>query len=171
MKKGLLIILGSILSFMGYTQQLKEETVDANGKKIKRTTADYVYSSSKNGFITSECYRVDNDYYLMLRITTTNTVYTVKESMPLIIKLADDNTLRLKVLADVTSAVGKGIQASYGEERYGAAVTIKLTFEQKDALIKNPIKLLRIYYDNVSDDYEVKSKVKNVIQKQLKLIN
>ncbi len=171
MKKLIITILIATGSMASFSQEIKEEKVDpVTGQPYKITKAEFIYSTASNEYITAECIRKGNDYSLVLRVTTTNTVYTVKQGKPLILKLANDSSLRLTVPVDFTSKIGNGIAGSFGQIKYGVTMEFKLNEHDKNALMNTPLKLIRMYADNFSNDYELKSKYKNIIAKQMALI-
>ena len=172
MKKLIIILILFTGSLASFSQKIKEQKTDpVTGQQIKSTIAEFIYSTFNNEYVTSECIRKGDNYSLVLRITTTNTVYTVQQGKPLIIKLSNDSSLRLTVPIDFTSKIGSGIAGSFGQIKYGVTIEFKLNAHDKASLINTPIKLVRMYADNFSNDYEIKSKYKNVISKQLSLLS
>lgn len=171
MKKFIITLIVAFGTLTSFSQEIKEEKTDPlTGNKIKITKGEYIYSTSGNEYITAECIRNGDKYSLVLRVTTTNTVYTVLQGKPLILKLSDDSNLRLTVPVDFTSKMGGGISGSFGQIKYGVTMEFKLSAAEQTALLNNQVKLIRMYADNFSNDYEIKSKYRNVIPKQLNLL-
>ena len=171
MKKFIITLLVATGSMASFSQEIKEEKTDPlTGNKIKITKGEFIYSTSGNEYITAECLRNGDKYSLVLRVTTTNTVYTVLQGKPLILKLSNDSSLRLIVPIDFTSKIGSGIAGSFGQIKYGVTMEFKLNEHDRLALLSNQVKLVRLYADNFSNDYEIKNKYRNVIPKQLSLL-
>jgi len=172
MKKLILPSLLILSALSGWSQKIKETKTDnTTGEKIVSTMPEMIYAvTSKDQYISTECIRKGNQYTLILRVTTTNTVYVIQQNKPLILKLSNDSLLRLPVPEEVYSKLGGGIQESLGQIKYGISIPFKLSEKEKNVLVNYPVKLIRVYADNFSDDYEIKSKKQGLISKQLKFL-
>ena len=173
MKKSLLLVIVFLQTVNLFSQKLKPERTDnMSGDKIKSTEPEYIFSTMNNQYISAECIKTgEKNTSVVLRISTTNTVYMVSQGKPVILKLYNDSTMRLSPGADVISKLGGGISGNFGLIRYGVTIELRLSAKEKEVLKVQPIKLIRVYIDDVSEDYEMKSKNRSMVLKHLQLLD
>jgi hypothetical protein len=149
MKMRIVFLLCSILligsSNFLHGQKLSENEVDEfTGNTVMRTSWETLYASLKF----TSYYRVskiNNDYYLDLKIVMNGAVFSIDEGAELMIKLKTSEIISLSNLEFKVTCLGCGAKGLAYSSAQGIQVSYKLSKSQIDELKKGIGTKLRIY--------------------------
>lgn len=151
-------------------QTLKEDKVDEFTKKsVKRTSWETV--CGKGSFYTyAQSSKINDNRFLTFRIMSNAKVYVVNEGDELMLKLANDSIVSLKVLKRAISCRGCGSIGIIGSAADGIEVVFDLKEEIYTYLLLNKVAKMRLQTSSGYIEAELKDKHAEMLIRVLELI-
>ena len=153
-----------------YSQSLEEDKVDEfTGNSIKRTSWEILNQTMKfNAF--TRISEINGNVYLDLKLMT-GKVFAIDEGDEFMLKLNNDEILKLQNLKYEITCTGCGARGYSGSQAQGLSVVYLLSKDQIDKLLEFGIMKIRIYTTDGYLEEDLKTKNSNVLMNSLKLLN
>jgi len=152
-------------------QKLEVNKIDEFTKaSVKRTSWETINYSNRLMAYT-QISKIDDIYYLNLKIMSPDKVFSIDKEDELMIKTITDSVITLYNLKYEISCTGCGSMGLLGSGLQGIEVSYKIPVEIVSYLLTNKIKKLRIYATNGYFEDDIKDKHAEIFIKLLKLVN
>lgn len=152
-------------------QKLEVNKIDEFTKaSVKRTSWETINYSNRLMAYT-QISKIDDIYYLNLKIMSPDKVFSIDKEDELMIKTITDSVITLYNLKYEISCTGCGSKGLLGSGLQGIEVSYKIPVEIVSYLLTNKIKKLRIYATNGYFEDDIKDKHAEIFIKLLKLVN
>jgi hypothetical protein len=152
-------------------QKLEVNKIDEFTKaSVKRTSWETINYSNRLMAYT-QINKIDNNYYLNLKIMSPDKVFSIDKEDELMIKTITDSVITLYNLKYEISCTSCGSTGLLGSGLQGIEVSYKIPVEIVSYLLTNKIKKLRIYATDGYFEDDIKDKHAEIFIKLLKLVN
>lgn len=166
---GITLLLVLMVSSATYSQTLEENKVDEfTGNSVKRTSWEILNQTMKfNAF--SRISRINENTYLDLKIMIGGKVFAIAEGDELMLKLSNDEIIKLQSIKYEITCTGCGARGYSGSQAQGLSVIYSIANDQIEKLKNNSIIRVRIYTTNGYVEEDTKPKNADIIMNALKL--
>lgn len=168
--KKLLLLAAWVLPLCATAQKLVENKVDDFTKaKVKRTTWEPICREA--GFYAyAKASSINDQNILSIKFMGKGSVYSISEKDQIMIMLQNDSIISLNCMKYTLSCKGCGATGLVGSNAYGISADYAFTSEQRDFLINNKVKKIRVYTSVGYSEGEIKEKFAETFIKELELI-
>ena len=158
------LLLGALLllSMFSFSQTLESDSVDEFTKAhIKATSWEYL-QATMSWTLDSRVRQINDRYILELKLMPIITHINVSD--PTMIKLVNGEFITIYPNNSQVSCKGCGAHGFAGSAAYGISINYELSTLDIEKLKQYGIEKIRIYHDNVYNEFEIKeSKSKRVL--------
>ncbi len=168
--KEILFIIFCVPCFC-FGQKLEENKVDEFTKAFVKRTSWETINFSNNFLAYSRISKIDNIYYLDVKVTLSDAVFSIEKDDKLMIKTVTDSIITIFNLKYQISCTGCGAKGLIGSGLEGIEVSYPIPSEMVLYLLTNKIKALRLYTTDGYVEHDIKDKNAQTFIKQLKLVN
>lgn len=172
MKKSILLFL--IILFycsLFFGQELETDEVDEfTGSKIKTTTWKTYYAGFSQSWIYTRMRRVNDSYFIQLKLIEKDLYFSINTDDPLMIKLKNEDVIKLFTQEYEITCRGCGSIGLLGSALQGIHVSYFIGIKDLHTLLTNEVEKIRIYTSAGYIEKEIKSKNNIFLQNQIELV-